>query len=766
VTSTGAVANTFSANISLTKTDASRTFTVTAAAGNTLNITGVIKEYSALTGTPVVFNGAGTVNLTNTNTYVGTTTVSNGTLALGHLTDTLSGSTAVTVDGASAILSIAGNSDTVGAVTLKNGASITGTGGTLTGSSYAVESGSISAKLGGSGALIKTTTGTVTLSGANTYSGGTTVSNGTLVLDYSGLATQQLNIRTNNVASTGTLTLHNTNLQVDGQFLNVGSISGAGVINKTGAGYLGMYNGNPAAISVKDFTGQINVQQGAFANNSTDWSTSAGLMSLNVSSGAYFDLRTGTAKIDKLTGSGTIGTTYSQTTPLLVVGNNNGTSTFSGVIQDTITGSSFTNIAAGGKVNLTKAGTGTLTLTGINTYTGNTTVNGGRLIVSRSDGANGATVNLANSGTISIASGTTFELNYTGAAYLGLGNVTLSGTGTIQKTGAGFAGFGNSAAGNVNVNLGAGALIDVQGGTFANGWFHGNWSNNQASLNVAAGASFCLQANDVIVDAVTGSGTIQDGYGSNTYSNTLTIGIANGSGTFGGVIQNGGGSSVLTLVKTGTGTQILGGTNTYSGTTTVSAGTLLINGSLGNTAVSVTNGASLVNNGSIGGTVTTGASGMVSGTGTFSGAVTINGTLAPGNSPGYQSYASDLTLGSASTTMMELSGLSRSDLTHSGSSYYDAVDVGGTLTLDGTVQVVWHNSFTASLGNSFNLFDWGAVNASGFNVSSDLVLPALDGGLTWDTSAFTTNGTITVIPEPAAALLGGFGLLVLLRRRR
>jgi autotransporter-associated beta strand protein len=132
-------------------------------------------------------NGTGTLTLSAINTYTGITTVSAGTLALGHATDTLSSSSAVKVDGATAVLSIAGNSDTVGAVSLKNGGSITGSGGTLTGASYAVESGSVSAKLGGAGiALTKSTAGTVTLSGANTYSGATTVSAGTLAVNGTG----------------------------------------------------------------------------------------------------------------------------------------------------------------------------------------------------------------------------------------------------------------------------------------------------------------------------------------------------------------------------------------------------------------------------------------------------------------------------------------------------------------------------------------------------------------------------------------------------
>ena len=221
---------------------------------------------------------------------------------------------------------------------------------------------------------------------------------------------------------------------------------------------------------------------------------------------------------------------------------------------------------------LTKTDAGTLTLSGANTYTGNTTVNEGRMIMSRIN-SSGSSLNLSYSGTISIADDATLEMNATGAKDISFGNVTFTGSCTLQKTGTGWIGCGNS-VGNVNVNLSAGSLIDVQAGTLSNGWGRGAWAANQSGLNVASGATFALQANDVVVDQLTGSGTVQSGLTGYSYSNTLTVGVAGGSGAFSGVIQNGGGTSVLTLVKSGAGTQTLSGTNTYSGITTINAGTL------------------------------------------------------------------------------------------------------------------------------------------------------------------------------------------------
>jgi len=133
-------------------------------------------------GVALTKSTAGTVTLANANTYGGPTVVSEGILRYG-VSDAIADG-AVTVSGGT--LDIGGLSDTVGAVTLDSGNIIGSGGGTLTGVSYDVRSGLVSAVLGGATAsLTKTTGGDVTLAGANTYGGGTFVEDGRLIVNGS-----------------------------------------------------------------------------------------------------------------------------------------------------------------------------------------------------------------------------------------------------------------------------------------------------------------------------------------------------------------------------------------------------------------------------------------------------------------------------------------------------------------------------------------------------------------------------------------------------
>jgi fibronectin-binding autotransporter adhesin len=131
----------------------------------------------------LIKTGNGNQTLNDQNSYTGGTRIDGGTLTLGHATNTLANTGAINVNGG--ILALGTNSDTVGAVTLTSG-SITGSTGVLTGSSYDVQSGVVSAILGGAGvALTKSTSGTVTLTGNNTYTGNTAINQGRLAVNGS-----------------------------------------------------------------------------------------------------------------------------------------------------------------------------------------------------------------------------------------------------------------------------------------------------------------------------------------------------------------------------------------------------------------------------------------------------------------------------------------------------------------------------------------------------------------------------------------------------
>jgi autotransporter-associated beta strand protein len=191
------------------------------------------------------------------------------------------------------------------------------------------------------------------------------------------------------------------------------------------------------------------------------------------------------------------------------------------------------------------------------------------------------------------------------------------------------------------------------------------------------------------------------------------------------------------LTKEGTGTLTLTTGGSYNGATSVNGGTLVVNGNISTSAVTVASGATLSGIGTVGST-------------------TVNGTFAPGNSIGTLEITGTLSLNNIANFEINPTngiGFNRSS---------DLANVSGAINYDGTLNVLYGglaSDFTH--GMVFNLFD-----GSGYFGSFDtLNLPSLTGDLSWQNNLLT-DGTLVVIPEPSAALLGGLGLLALLRRRR
>src|SRR5439155_470670 len=160
--------------------------------------------------------------------------------------------------------------------------------------------------------------------------------------------------------------------------------AGTLALTKTGSGTLTLSGANT-------YSGNTTVSAGTLklgAANVIPDGTGKG----NVSVSGTLDLNALSETINGLTGAGTIDTVAGGT-PTLTAGNNNQSSTFSGVIQNTA-----------GTLALTKTGSGTLTLTAANTYGGSTTVNAGVLNIQ-----NAAAMGTTAAATI-VATGAALEL--------------------------------------------------------------------------------------------------------------------------------------------------------------------------------------------------------------------------------------------------------------------------------------------------------------------------------------------------------------------
>jgi autotransporter-associated beta strand protein len=645
----------------------------------------------------LTFAGSGTTTLTGTSTYTGGTTVTAGTLALGNATDTLADTGAINVNGGT--LSIGANSDTVGAVTLTSG-NITGTTGVLTGSSYAVQSGTVSAILGGTGALTKSTTGTVTLSGANTYTGTTTVNAGTLNVT-----------NTHANGTTGAYAINNGGtLNLTGALGGTAgvAVNGGGTLKGTGstAGVITLAGGSTASTQ-----GTLNLVDSAIVTTFTAGGLTVGGTNSGEVSLLNFDANSSSAD-------------------LIALGGNVFTVNFGGA-NITITKLSGGPVS-GQTINLITFGSGT----GSGFTTGS--------------GINVGSLTLTNP---NLSFGVTGSLNVTAT---GVQLVTTGGASPTTAYWSGIRGSHWTDNDGTNGNF----TTDQAGTTFVGAYpapttdiiFAGNGATNLAntlgqdfeikSLTFANGtaATAISGSNTLTIDGASGI-TLQSGNGGATLGmTTLALGAdqtwanaSSGDLTVSSVIS---GSHALTINNTSTGKTILSGANTYSGGTTLTAGLLQLSGSgtLGSTS-----GALTVNGGTLDLNATSQTVGNLTGAGgtllnNGNGAVTL--TIGAGNGTGgnFQGVIANNTTG---TGTVALTKTGTGTLQLSGANTY----TGATTINGGTLQISAANNLGAGTSLVLNAATLD-VTAGGFDLARAITLGGA-GTLTVDSGTLTESGNIT-----------------------
>jgi autotransporter-associated beta strand protein len=305
-------------------------------------------------------------------------------------------------------------------------------------------------------------------------------------------------------------------------------------------------------------------------------------------------------------------------------------------------GLSFSGSSSAGNANVVVNGAGAALIFGGTSSAGSSTLtsNNGTAVQFDSAATGGTARIIANAGGIFEVNGSTLS-NVTVGSIEGAGSFFLdskqltTGANDLSSTVSGVV----SGTGGSLVKTGSGTLTlsganTYSGGTTVNaGTLQLGASNSLLTTGAltVTGGTFDLNGNSQTVGALSGTGgTITLGGGSLTVdsaSNTILASVITGTGN---------------LVKQGSGTLTLTGTNTYTGNTTVSAGRLAVNGSITST-------------------VAVGATGNIGGSGTIFGVVANNGIISPGNSIGTLTISGTYIQAAGSVYQVEVNAAGQSD---------------------------------------------------------------------------------------------------------
>jgi fibronectin-binding autotransporter adhesin len=721
--------------------------------------------------------GAGTMTLSGANSYGGTTTVSGGTLKIGHQNALGAYQTGRPVT--QVVVNAGGAVEFNGVGDATYGYTIAGTGvggtGALVNTGLGIANNlaqtsniklSADATVGGTGNWALLTNGhgattldlngqTLTKTGANniflvnsTVTAGTIqVSSGTLWLGISESAAGVNASAANVVADSGgtirvfrpstlgsltlnggtlntaqnlatNITLNNTanTIAPDGAYRVLsGQLTGAGGFTvANGGGTPGVALSNPA----NNFAGNVTINTGTYLRlDAAEVLPDTATVTINTTGNLRLDIPGGgTETIAGLGGSGLIWVpTTNNAMHTLAVGAGDTTSSFAGAV-----GSAGQNNAF---LSLVKTGSGTLTLAGDSFYAGGTTVNGGTLLLNRDAGWSGFASTAAGTGNITVNSGATVRSGTTHSIWGGHQN-----TRTVTL---------NEATADLTAGQEYFHKLQMTGGTVNAGFLRVGSAVGAGEITTLASATTALI--NTGVDMTFGSLTLNVADGAAASDLTMVFMIGENAGA---------GSGAKSLTKNGAGTLTLSGNNTYTGTTTVTAGTLNINGTHAAAAglIQVEAGASL------GGVGTTGDVSLADGA-----------TFRPGNSAGVFTVR-DLYLGAGAILDYELDAPNLG--ANPGS---DRIVAQQFLQLDGVLNITALPGFDAPArvaGDRWLLATHlpGNIDDRGLSIGT---APALPGSLAYviDTS-IDGEVYLAVVPEAGSGALVLLGLALLARRRR